>query len=463
MEPETAAVRKSGSTTRYIVAGVFVLTFVLFTFGPAFIIRTPLYDLIDHNFYRTIRAVARMWLVGTAAGLCVGILFGNFIARISWLARGVARFLRIARWFPFLVWYGVVSLITGAIGEYWYWSYAASTVALTACYKFIVAAALNQTPRERWHHVSRACSFHGLLISLYLVLVAGVELWIGPYPGAIFIGHKVYLILAAVVLLLNWLWHRNFESVSADHGNILLAELKNENLQSLAVAFGVFAACLCLWQLAESLREDTSTFHTSPAFIAGAFVKLMSTNELLNDIGVSSGEIISGIAASGVIGMILILVMDRIGGVKRILDIILQTTQIAPIALLPDVMLKFGAIRRWSIICVAIFAFYPIVRVFYGLRNETFFRRVLLALDAALPYGAAAIIYSEAMYATAGLGFVMVVAGATYQLDKGIVAFLVLIVFVALLSALLRWAAKTRFLTPAPEAQSLPPPASAAA
>jgi ABC-type nitrate/sulfonate/bicarbonate transport system permease component len=80
-----------------------------------------------------------------------------------------------------------------------------------------------------------------------------------------------------------------------------------------------------------------------------------------------------------------------------------------------------------------------------------------------LPYGAAAIIYSEAMYATAGLGFVMVVAGATYQLDKGIVAFLVLIVFVAFFSALLRWVAKIRFLAPAPEPQSLPPAASAAA
>ena len=294
-------------------------------------------------------------------------------------------------------------------------------------------------------------------------MLVPINLWIGPYPGAIFIGHKVFLVLGTVILLLNWFLRRNFESASEDHGKVLLAELKNENWRSLAVAFGFFAACLCLWQFAESLREGTSTFHSSPAFIAGAFVKLMSTSELLNDTAVSSGEIISGIAASGVIGIILILVMDRIGGARRIPDFILQTSQIAPIALLPDVMVKVGAYRYWSTICVAIFVFYPIVRVLYGLRNEMFFRRILLALDAALPYGAAAIIYSEAMYAVAGLGFVMVVSGATFQLDKGMVAFLVLIFLVALVSALLRRIAKAKFLAPAPEAQSLPPPASAAA
>ncbi|HEY1374553.1 MAG TPA: hypothetical protein VGH50_18925 [Candidatus Binatia bacterium] len=463
MEPETPAVRKSGSTTRYIVAGVFVLILVLFTFGPAFLIRKPLYDLIDHNFYLVIRAVARMWLVGTVAGLCVGVLFGKLVAGMPSLARGVARFLRIGRWAPFLMWYGVVVLITGAIGEYWFWIYAAITVALTACYKFLVAAASSPLPRDRLRYVSISSVFQGLFISLYLIMLAAIELWVGHYPGEILIGHKVFLVLACVILIVNWLLRQNFEFAADDHRKVLLAELKNENLQSLAVAVGFLTVCLCLWQLAETLRHETSTFHTSPAFIAGAFVKLMSTNELVNDIAVSSGDIISGIAASAVLGMMLMLLMDRIGGARRILDPIVQATQIAPIALLSDVMVKVGAYRYWSTICVAIFVFYPIVRVLYGLRKETFFRRVLLALDAALPYGAAAIIYSEAMYATAGLGFVMVVAGATYQLDKGIVAFLVLIVFVAFFSALLRWVAKIRFLAPAPEPQSLPPAASAAA
>jgi hypothetical protein len=67
------------------------------------------------------------------------------------------------------------------------------------------------------------------------------------------------------------------------------------------------------------------------------------------------------------------------------------------------------------------------------------------------------------MNATAGLGFVMVVAGATYEIDKGLVAFFTLIFFVVGISVFLRRLAKIGFVAPAPDAQPLPPPASAAA
>jgi ABC-type nitrate/sulfonate/bicarbonate transport system permease component len=257
---------------------------------------------------------------------------------------------------------------------------------------------------------------------------------------------------------------RSFESAAADHGKVLMSELKDENWQSLATAFGILVVFFSLWQLLEMLGNHDGVLYTSPANIAAAFLKMMPQNQLGNDFYESLREIAMGIAVSGVIGVILIAVIDRIGGAKRILDVIIQATQIAPLALLLDLMLlRVGGFEYWSAICVAVFVFYPIVTVFYGLRTEPLLRRLLLAVDAALPYAAAGIVYGEAMQATAGLGFVMVVAGATRELDKGMVAFFVLISLVACLSALLRRLAKARFLAPEPAAQSLPPAASAAA
>ena len=75
---------------------------------------------------------------------------------------------------------------------------------------------------------------------------------------------------------------------------------------------------------------------------------------------------------------------------------------------------------------------------------------------------AAAIIYGEAMNATAGLGFVMVVAGATYQTDRGMVAFLILLFLVAVISALRRALAKRLGDRPRPQESSLEPSSAAA-
>src|SRR4030095_16198407 len=53
--------------------------------------------------------------------------------------------------------------------------------------------------------------------------------------------------------------------------------------------------------------------------------------------------------------------------------------------------------------------------------------KLALATSEALPYGRAAFIFCEMWNATAGLGFMMTVAAATYQIDKGMAGFGVLV------------------------------------
>jgi ABC-type nitrate/sulfonate/bicarbonate transport system permease component len=456
-------VNKSGLNIRHIVAGAFVVVVVYFAYGPPFL-NKALYALAGDNFFRTVRGIMRVWLIAVMAGFLIGVAIAKLLSPLPLFARGVARFLRIVRWTPFLLWFVLAVSIAGSPRGYWIFLYGALAVALTPCYKLLALSPLNLSTSERLRSVFNASLFQGMLIAVYLIMVAAVDLWMGAYPGAIFIGHKVFFVLACVILLLNWLSRETFESAAADHGKVLLAELKNENWQSLATAFGIIVAFFSLWQLLEMLGDHDGVLYTSPANIAAAFLKMMPDNQLGNDFYVSVSEMAMGIAASGVIAVILISVIDRIGGAKRILDVMIQATQIAPLALLPDLMLlRVGGFEYWSAICVAVFVFYPIVTVFYGLRAEPFLVRMTLAVDAALPYAAAGIVYGEAMQATAGLGFVMVVAGATRELDKGMVAFFVLISLVALLSALLRRFAKAGFFAPTSEAEPLPPPASAAA
>ena len=91
-------------------------------------------------------------------------------------------------------------------------------------------------------------------------------------------------------------------------------------------------------------------------------------------------------------------------------------------------------------------ALYAFARAFSGLRDHYILSRTLLSFDEALPYGAAAIVYGEAMNATAGLSFAMVVASATSQTARGLASFMTLLFLVAVLSALLRRLAKVSCL-----------------
>ena len=75
-------------------------------------------------------------------------------------------------------------------------------------------------------------------------------------------------------------------------------------------------------------------------------------------------------------------------------------------------------------------------------------------MDDAFPIAFVTMLFAELMAATAGLGFVMTVASATYQTDKGIVGFLITLVLLVGLSTTLRLFAKR--LGRQEAAQSLP-------
>jgi ABC-type nitrate/sulfonate/bicarbonate transport system permease component len=65
-----------------------------------------------------------------------------------------------------------------------------------------------------------------------------------------------------------------------------------------------------------------------------------------------------------------------------------------------------------------------------------------MAIDNALPFAFVAMLFGELWAATAGLGFVMTVASATYQTNKGLAGFLITVFLLVALSTTVRWIVK---------------------
>jgi ABC-type nitrate/sulfonate/bicarbonate transport system permease component len=77
-----------------------------------------------------------------------------------------------------------------------------------------------------------------------------------------------------------------------------------------------------------------------------------------------------------------------------------------------------------------------------------------LAIDDSLPIAFVMMLFAELMAATAGLGFMMTVASATYQIDKGLVGFFITAALLVALSSALRFTAKRLYL-PGPAAKAV--------
>jgi ABC-type nitrate/sulfonate/bicarbonate transport system permease component len=191
-------------------------------------------------------------------------------------------------------------------------------------------------------------------------------------------------------------------------------------------------------------------FTASPLTVLTVLSTLLAEGEFYRDVSVSLSELAAGMLISGLLAAGIVSLRNRYSIVSCSSDLLIQACQLAPIAALPKLQYVYGVqFSRWSILCVAIFTLYPFMCAFTGLRGQAIIRRVALATSEALPYGCAAIVFGEMWNATAGIGFMMTVAAATHQIDKGIAGFLVFIMLFAMLTIVLHWTARNVSFNPA--------------
>ncbi|MEX0805616.1 MAG: hypothetical protein WD688_20210 [Candidatus Binatia bacterium] len=248
-----------------------------------------------------------------------------------------------------------------------------------------------------------------------------------------------FFILFALVLFLvvvNWVYQSGLGNTVASRKSDLDRELHWRNERSTATAGLVVVLFFVLWELLSGVGAVQVSF----IGLLKAWAALIVKADTWRNIGVSLAEILSGLMLNALVTFALYATFSSSTLFGRVLVRMASLTFVAPIVLLPIWLYSFASLSfiLWIPSCVVVFCFYPFVQAFWATREQPLYSRFLLAAEDALPYAFSAMIYGQAMHATAGLGFAMVIAGATSQTEIGLAVFLITFSLFVLLTLITR-------------------------
>ena len=211
-----------------------------------------------------------------------------------------------------------------------------------------------------------------------------------------------------------------------------------------------------IWEYIGTSGLVNTHFVSAPKKILRAAIGMIQQGDIWNDLYVSGAEFAIGFALAIVIGIPLGMLLGWYRTVYYILDPFVTAFNATPrIALTPLFIIWFG-IGIWSkVALVFLGAFFPIVlNTFAGVRtldelllraarsfganDRQIFRTIVLpgsvpfilsGLRLGLGRALVGIVVGEMVAATAGIGYSMAVAGATFQTDKLFVGVLILTAF----------------------------------
>ena len=211
-----------------------------------------------------------------------------------------------------------------------------------------------------------------------------------------------------------------------------------------------------IWEYIGTSGLVNPLFVSAPTKILRAAIGMIQQGDIWNDLYVSGAEFAIGFALAIVIGIPLGMLLGWYRTVYYILDPFVTAFNATPrIALTPLFIIWFG-IGIWSkVALVFLGAFFPIVlNTFAGVRtldelllraarsfganDRQIFRTIVLpgsvpfilsGLRLGLGRALVGIVVGEMVAATAGIGYSMAVAGATFQTDKLFVGVLILTAF----------------------------------
>jgi ABC-type nitrate/sulfonate/bicarbonate transport system permease component len=408
----------------------------------------------DH-LRRGLRTIAILLGLSCLPGGLIGSMLAYLIGQNAKLASAAVDVLRVGQWVPFVLWWPLVPLLLMTPGQqitryFFFWTMSIPAVALGTLYCFLHA---RHVLGMEWQSVVAETAKLAVYRALYISVVLAFSVWLDPwvvYPGREnVVRHYVAgLILALFLFVANWLYHFGIEQNAALHRKTILADSRSTNEASPWIAALIFFFLLSVWQLLNSVGY----FRISPADVFEAAVALVSEKEIWLDMRVSVLEIIVGVLLSGTLAFIVSATLITSDTLRRWLLLILSLTYVMPMVMLPtwqNWILQMGGPRFfvWTATCVACLSFFPVMQTVWALREESLIYRILFAVEHALPYGFATMLYGEMMSATAGLGFTVVVASATYQTEKAFAVFFITLFLLLVLSLVLRLAAVTVYFS----------------
>jgi ABC-type nitrate/sulfonate/bicarbonate transport system permease component len=397
--------------------------------------------------------------VSFIAGGC-GVLASKLIQCNESLANSTQRLLRLGMWLPFFVLWGLPIWRSGKQNfwdlEVWFEAItkgvaaAGPTVFLGACYYHLASrnAPSSDIRRDRFK-VLRPIFRLTLLISILWQLYF-VTAW--PWKWAntefyIVAAWAAAVIIAVLELLMNliagWRLGRGIELLPV----VFTRESRLQDARSLMGAVGITTVSLIVWQLcSEFFKEVVTPIETSRAvyalLVTGTGKVLLGTKTIWTDMRVSLLAMIAGLAVAALIAVLVSEVYSRIKSFKPVLEL-LSLICVAPVVLASQVVFWVGIGFWHKAITIMCFVFFPLLKALSYYRMVAIRPRLLIAVDETLPYAFLGMVFAEAYAATAGLGFLILVAGAQLfaaeQTAISFITFALLVVISTVIRSVAKW------------------------
>jgi len=398
-------------------------------------------SLGDIEYLRGFPGMLRQAMFSIVAGGLVGWAVSLLIQRNGWLTQTTIRFLRVVMWFPFLVAFAAPNPFIQGI----------AVAMLAMLYYYLTAQSfLGLLPRDAFRYAAGEVILQTLFFSLLSqIWIRGWDWAIFPMKSDVTTGFAVLALLLILVLLINWIFGRNFPVGCTRRAILREKELFFSKHGSFLGVTLLTSIWLLLWHLTGvALLYDPAALPFPAIQRVG---ELLISQEAWHDILISMAEIGVGLFLSGLLALTVSTLLRRSEGIQYSIAKILPATFLTPMALWLLVfhfVLSPSSNMNWyrsfflgvghKMMGVGLLTFFPLVHALWAFRDAPLLRRWLIAIDDALPIAFVAMIFGELYAATAGLGFQMVIASATYQYRQGLGYFLITAILLAALSMILR-------------------------
>lgn len=402
-------------------------------------------SLGDIEYLRGFPWMLRQVMFLLVAGGLLGWAIGFVILKSGWLSRATIRFLSLGLWFPFIVIFAVPAT---------FWIGIAAVILCTIYHYLGASSLLDIKGRDVLLYTARETTLQGLFISFIAQIwwQRGWR-WIDfPWMQNLAMGLSVLTILVALLVIVNWIFKSSFQMMSDRTAVLYARQSKIAGWSSFAGVLTLTAVWLTVWQtFTVAFWNANLSFQTA----LNGVLELFSGGEVWGDIATSLTEIVAGMILGGLIANLTIRLMNRSAKIKHVLIQFLPASYVSPIVVWLLVILfiawldsnhakipSFFPGYGHTIMGVGLLTFLPLVQALWGLRHESSQYGMLVAIDHALPVAFIAMLFGELYTATAGIGFAMTVASATYQYQKGLAGFLTAVGLLVVLSSSLRLVAK---------------------
>ncbi|HEY9663843.1 MAG TPA: hypothetical protein V6C65_35795, partial [Allocoleopsis sp.] len=376
------------------------------------------------------------------AGSLIGWGLTHIILKSAWLSQSTIRFLRIAMWIPFLLLFGIPA----------YFSLGIAATTLAVVYHYLSARLYLKY--SNWKSFSYTLGEVALQSLFFALLIQRSErTWGWMLFGSthnIQMGAVALVLILILVLLINLVFRRSFftecEKRLAMHGKEL--QLSNK-LFPLGVGL-LTIGWILVWQTAcITMRFDSSLCPIPALERVGEFLITASS---WGEMRTSMVEIGGGIIFGSLLALATSIFLARSEAVTNVASQILQATYITPIVLWMFAFIfvfphgaydhhglgTFFLGEGHKIMGVGFLVFFPCIRSFWAFRDSPVGSQCLMAIADALPIAFVAMCFGEMFAGTAGLGFQMVIASATFQYEQTLAWFFITLTLLAALSTIFR-------------------------